>query len=186
MATQRRELTKLPPVSVQNATLAVRLITYLAALGMFGTMFLPWITLDGHESPASGAELATIFIDPGFTYLNAVSQSQALFLVAGPAVIFIATIAVAVRKHARQASPVAPVVVILVAVAMGYVPADLIDPTAERFAVGIFAVVAISAVLLAQDLLAIIRTRFRVVDRAPKVDQVLGIVSGSGNYRWVW
>lgn len=171
---------------VQAATLAVRVFSYLAALGMFGAFFLPWIHLDGHDAPHTGAELLTIFLSPEFTYMNSVSQLQSLFLIASPAVVFIAIIVVAAKKYQREVSPVAGLIIIAGASAMNFVPTVLVDPNSSSFGNGVIATVAIAVILLAQDLLTIIRERLKLSDKAPGAHHMLGIISASGEYRWGW
>ena len=174
------------PLPVQAATLAVRIVTYMAALGMFGAFFLPWIHLDGHDSSHTGAELLTVFLSPEFTYLNSVSQLQSLFLMASPAVIFVSIIVLVVKKHQREISPVAGLIIIVSASAFNFVPTVLVNPNAASLGTGIVATVAIAMILLVQDLLTVIRERLKMNDKAPGAHHVLGIISASGEYRWSW
>lgn len=175
-----------PSKPIQSATFAARLLTFLAALGLFGTLFLPWIQLDGHDSPSTGAQLITTILAPEFAYLTAVSQYQAWIVVGCPFVIFVAIAIVAMKKYQREPSPVAECVILASAGVLMFVPTALTAPNADMFYLGIFALVAITAVLLAQDLLTIIRERGKLERRAPGVDQVLGVISASGEYEWAW
>ena len=66
------------------------------------------------------------------------------------------------------------------------VPVALTAPNADMFYPGLFALVAIAAILLAQDLLAYIRDRAKLERRAPGVDNLLGVISASGKYERNW
>ena len=180
------EAAQSPSKAVQTATFAVRLLSFLAALGMFGTLFLPWIQLDGHDAPSSGVQLITTILSPEFAYLTAVSQYQAWIVVGCPFVIFVAIAIVAMKKYQREPSPVAECLILILAGVLAYVPMALTAPNAEMFYPGVFALVTIAAVLLAQDLLTFIRERAKLEQRAPGVDHLLGIISASGKYERAW
>ena len=175
-----------PSKSIQAATYAVRLSTFIAALAMFGTLFMPWIQLDGHDTPYSGAELLTLIASPEFAYLNTVSPIQSLILVGGPFIIFIAIAVAATKKFHRETSPVSAALILTVAVVVAYVPTTLTHPESERFYSGSLALMAIAAILLAQDIIVIIRDRFKLHQRAPAVDNILAVVSASGRYEMAW
>ena len=175
-----------PPKSIQTATYTVRVLTFLAALGMFGAFFLPWIQLDGYDAPSTGAQLIATILSPEFGYLNTVSQLQALLIVGCPFLIFVAVAIVAMRKFQREPSPVGECIILVSAGVVAYVPTELTSPSADLFYTGLFVIVAIAAVLLAQDLLTFIRERAKLEQRAPGVDQVLGVISASGKYEWAW
>ena len=180
------EAAQSPSKAVQTATFAVRLLSFLAALGMFGTLFLPWVQLDGHDAPSTGVQLITTILSPEFAYLTAVSQYQAWIVVGCPFVIFVAIAIVAMKKYQREPSPVAECLILLLAGVLAYFPMALTAPNADMFYPGVFALVAIAAILLAQDLLAFIRERAKLEQRAPGVDHLLGIISASGKYERAW
>ncbi len=175
-----------PSKAVQTATFAVRLLTFFLALGMFGAFLLPWIQLDGHDAPSSGAQLVTTILSPEFAYLTAVSQYQAWIVVGCPFVIFVAIAIVAMKKYQREPSPVAECIILALATVVASVPVALTAPNAEMFYPGLFALVAIAAILLAQDLLAFIRDRAKLEHRAPGIDNLLGVISASGKYEHNW
>lgn len=178
--------TQLPPKSVQTATFAVRLLTFIIALGMFGTFFLPWLHLDGHDAPSSGAQLITRILSPEYSYLSAVSQLQAWVVVGCPFVIFVAVAIVAVKKYQREPSLLSECSIIALAGVLTYFPTALTAEYAEPFYSGLFALIVIAVVLLAQDLLTLIRERAKLGRRAPDVDNLLGVISASGRYERSW
>ena len=177
---------QLPSKSIQSATYAVRLSTFIAALAMFGTLFMPWVQLDGHDAPVSGAELLTTIASPEFAYLNTVSPIQSLILVGGPFIIFVAIAVAATKKFHREPSPVSTALILTATIVIAFVPTALTHPEAERFYSGSFALMAIAAILLVQDLIVFIRDRFKLHQRAPAVDNILAVVSASGRYEMAW
>lgn len=178
--------TRFPPKSIQTATFAVRLLTFLIALGMFGTFFLPWLHLDGHDTPSSGAQLITTILSPEYSYLTAVSRLHAWAVVGCPVIIFVAVAVVAVKKHQREPSPVAECIIIALSGVLAYFPSALTAEYAERFSSGLFALIVIAVVLFAQDLLTFIRDRAKLEQRAPGVDNLIGVISASGRYDRTW
>lgn len=175
-----------PPKPIQTATYAARVLSFLAALAMFGAFFLPWIHLDGYDTPATGAQLIAIILSPEFGYLNTVSQLQALLIVGCPFLMFVAVAIVSLRKFQREPSPVGECIILVSAGVVAYVPTELTSPNADLFYSGLFVIVAVAAILLTQDLLTYIRDRAKLGQRAPGVDNVLGVISGSGQYEWAW
>ena len=69
------------------ATVAVRQLTILMALGLLASFWLPWVHLDGQQTPSTGIGLVATLGAPSWDYMMSVSLASAGALIGGPVVI---------------------------------------------------------------------------------------------------
>ena len=165
-------------------TLLMRLFTYVAALMIGGAVFLPWMRLDGESEAHSGAELIGLLFTPSVQYLYAVSPVQTVVLVGCPILVVLSTFLVIFKYSQRKSAILATLVILASCIAIIYVTRDLADNAGDRTYVGLTGTISLSAVLLVHQGLIKLRTRLYQGRKLPIVHRVLGVVTGSGYYRW--
>ena len=165
-------------------TLLMRLATFSVALLLAGAFFLPWIRLDGEDKGSSGAELIALVISPSIDYLIAISPVQTGVLVGCSVLIVLATIVVMVQYGRRKTAIIPTFAVLASAIAIIYATRDLTVSEGPRIYIGLTGTIDLAAILLFHQALIKLRTRLYHGCRLPTVYRVLGVITGSGYYRW--
>ena len=168
----------------EGLTLLMRLFTFVVALMLGGAFFLPWIRLDGEDETCSGAELTILIMSPSLDYLLAISSVQTGVLIGSPILIVIATIIVIVKYGYRKTSLIPTFAVLASSIAIIYATPDLTTTKEPSIHIGLTGIIVLSAILLFHQGLIKLRTRLYSGRKLPIVYSALGVITGSGYYRW--
>lgn len=165
-------------------TFAIRLLTFVFVLTIFGAVFLPWVQLGVGRDVLSGAELTAIGASPLREFLFAVAPIQTFVLIGCPLAIAIFAVSVAVKYAQRRTALFATIVMLASSIALIFGTQNLIAGNATNAGLGIWLIVTLSSVLLVQQLLIKLRTKLLQKRRFPAVCRALTVFTGSGHYRW--
>ena len=163
----------------------MRLFTYVVALMIGGAVFLPWMRLDGESEAHSGAELIGLLFTPNVQYLYAVSPVQSCCASRLPNIGSLGYFPSDFQiQSTEECHPLATLVILASCIAIIYATRDLAANAGDRTYIGLTGTISLSAVLLVHQGLIKLRTKLHQGRKLPIVHRVLGVITGSGYYRW--
>ena len=168
----------------QAVTLGARLGTLALAMGLLGAFALPWVQIDGLNGQSSGISLVALSASSTFGYLYAVSPVQAAVLVGSPMLIGFCWVFLAWSYVRRRTATWATAAIGVVAAGLPYGVRPLMLQDEPNYYTGLSLIVGISVVLLAQQLLIKLRSLLMRRQQFPVAYRALGVVTGSGRYKW--
>lgn len=154
---------------------AIRVLWFILSISPFAALFLPWVTLDGADETLTGVTSIALLTSPARDYLFGVNPVQAVLLIFGPALIVLLTVITGSRYAKRRSVYWAPPLMLVLALCIVYLTADLVSATHEGLNT-----VAVISVLLALHQMAV-RTYVAMQHSQPlsRTTQVLGIAIGA-------
>lgn len=166
------------------ATLGARSFFFIAAMGILGGFWLPWVQIDGMKEPSTGIQLMVLAVTPSLDYLRSASPISAGCLIVGPLGILLLSVWVIVRYVQRRTAIFPTVAVLVVAVGIPRVASGLLVQGVAGYGVGLQLIIVVGWLLLAHQCLIKVSTALRTRRKFPVLYRTLAAATGSGYYRW--
>ena len=110
---------------MRAVTVTVRLVAFAVTMAPLASLFLPWITLDGSQRVYTGVTSVSLLVSPIRDYLYDADPVQAAIVTVGPVLIVLLSIATSNHYCKRRAILWAPPAILVVALAIIFMTADL-------------------------------------------------------------
>lgn len=163
--------------SILNITM--RILSFVATLGLVGSFALPWVRLDGFEEPRNGFQVLAMSISPVARYFFNVSPIQTGVLVGGTLFMLALALRVSMQYARRKTSMFATAGVFALSLTVTYgVPgADVYDAGSPY--VGLTLASILSAMLMLHQSLVKFATGLMMRRMWNPVYRTLRMVTGS-------
>ena len=168
----------------ETATLGVRVLFFVLALGILAGFWLPWVRIDGFREGSTGIQLMVLVVTPSWDYLMMVSPVSAGCLIGGAVGILAFGLRTIVQYVRRRTAIISTTAVLVIAGGLPHVVSGFLPHGEAHYQWGLQLIIATACLLLAQQLLIRLTSKLRTMRKASGLYRSLAIATGSGHYRW--
>ncbi len=165
------------------ATVAVRQLTILMALGLLASFWLPWVHLDGQQTPSTGIGLVATLGAPSWDYMMSVSLASAGALIGGPVVIGLFGIIVLARYARRRTAIFSTVVLAGVSIGLPFGASGLLAYSMPASLIGLRLIAGLAVLLLLHQVLIKVYFQLHSKHKFQRLQQALATATGIARER---